>query len=71
MSKTKTIVTAVVGVLALIVIFQNTAEVKTNILFFTITMPRVILLLVTFGLGALLGILLTWEKNRHRTPSGQ
>ena len=57
MKNTKHIAAIVVGLLAIIVIVQNTATVDTYFLWITISMPRAVLLAVTFGLGMLSGIL--------------
>ena len=44
--------------LALVIIgLQNTDPVYTRILFFTVTMPRVVLLLITALLGFVIGVL--------------
>ena len=55
MTKFKIILMAVIGLLTLIVVLQNTQAVETKILFLTVTMPRAALLfgnlLIGFGLG--------------------
>lgn len=57
MNKTKLIAAAVIALLGIIVIAQNTDPVETRILFFTVTMPRFILLLITALLGFAVGLL--------------
>ncbi len=57
MKKAKIIIIAVVTLLALIVFLQNTESVKTKILFTTITMPRVLLLILTFMAGFVVGLI--------------
>ena len=57
MSKFKIIVMAVIALLTLIVVLQNTQMVKTQILFFSIEMPRAALLFGTFLIGFVLGVL--------------
>ncbi len=57
MNKTKLITAAVIAVLGIIIIVQNTDPVQTHILFFTVTMPRFILLLITALLGFTVGVL--------------
>ena len=47
----------VIVLLALIVSFQNTEAVETKFLLLTITMPRVLLLLLTFTLGFVGGMI--------------
>ena len=56
-NKIKVAVAAVVAVLAIIVIFQNTEVVETRLLFITVGMPRALLLIVTLLLGVLLGLM--------------
>ena len=51
------IVAAVLVVLLLILIVQNTESVETRILFITVTLPRAVLLGVTLVLGWLIGII--------------
>jgi len=57
MNKTKLIAAAVIAILGIIIIAQNTDPVATRILFFTVTMPRFILLLITALLGFAVGLL--------------
>ena len=59
MTKTRIILTIVMLSLAMIVFLQNTQEVETKLLFTTITMPRVLLLLLTFTLGLIVGLITT------------
>jgi uncharacterized integral membrane protein len=51
MKKFKIILIIVILLLALIVSLQNTEAVETKFLLMTVTMPRVLLLLLTFVLG--------------------
>jgi uncharacterized integral membrane protein len=55
MSKFKIVLMAVIGLLTLIVVLQNTQAVETKLLFLTVTMPGAALLfgalLIGFGLG--------------------
>lgn len=60
----KTIIAAVLAILVLIIIFQNTETVETRILWITISMPRAVLLAITFALGALFGILFSMRRRR-------
>lgn len=59
MSRAKLITIAVLVTLLVIVIFQNSQDVETRLLWMQITMPRALLLmvmlLVGFGLGVLFG----------------
>lgn len=65
MNNAKLIISIVLGLLAIIVIVQNTDIVETHILWITISMPRAILLAVTFALGALSGILFALRKSKQ------
>ena len=56
MKNVKSIIILVVILLAIIVILQNTQSVETKILFVTVTMPRALLLIVTFLAGTTAGI---------------
>ena len=51
-------------ILVLIVILQNTEEVRTNLLFMEVTMPRALLLLVTLLIGLVVGILVARRLRR-------
>ncbi len=69
--KTWKIVTLLVlGILALIVLFQNTAAVETHILFFTLIMPRALLLFLTLLIGFILGLYVSFYR-RRRTEAGE
>lgn len=57
MKKAKIITIVVIVLLALIVFLQNTQAVETRFLFLTVTMPRVLLLFVTFVLGFVGGLI--------------
>ena len=57
MKKAKIISIVVVSLLSLIVFLQNTQAVETKVLFLTVTMPRVLLLFVTFVLGFVGGLI--------------
>ncbi len=56
-NKIKIAAAAVVAILAIIVIFQNTEVVETRLLFITVGMPRALLLIVTLLLGWVLGLM--------------
>lgn len=71
MKKFKMISLAVVSVLVLIVVLQNTDSVETKILFVTLTMPRAFLLLVTFLIGFVVGaVSLLGLSSSHRKDIG-
>jgi uncharacterized integral membrane protein len=57
MKKAKVIAIIIISLLALIVFLQNTKAVETRLLFLTITMPRVLLLILTFVMGFIGGLI--------------
>jgi lipopolysaccharide assembly protein A len=57
MDKLKLISVLVLAAFIIIVSLQNTADVSTRILFFTVTMPRFVLLLITAVFGFIIGVL--------------
>lgn len=65
MKNAKQIAAIVAGILAVVVIVQNTATVETHILWITISMPRAVLLALTFALGVLSGILFSMRKRKN------
>ncbi len=60
MQKFKLIAAAVLALLGVIIILQNTEPVVTRILFLSITMPRAILLMGTTLIGFALGVLVSF-----------
>jgi uncharacterized integral membrane protein len=65
-SKIKLVVMIVVVVLAVIIFLQNTESVETRILLLTVEMSRALLLVLTFLLGLLTGVLLTTNFLRKK-----
>ena len=71
MNKLKLVAIAVVSLLVLIVVLQNTQAVETNLLFLTVTMPNAALLFGTLIIGFAIGVLTaghivsTCEANRE------
>jgi len=57
MKKAKVIAIIIILLLALIVFVQNTQMVETKLLFMTITMPRVLLLMLAFIMGFIGGLI--------------
>jgi len=60
MERFKLIATAILALLGVIIILQNTEPVETKLLFFSITMPRAILLMGTTLIGFALGVLVSF-----------
>jgi len=59
MNKARKIIIVLLVVLTVIVILQNTQAVDTKLLFLTVTMPRALLLMVTFLCGLAMGYVLS------------
>jgi putative membrane protein len=68
MNRFKMICTALLALLGVIIILQNTAPVETKLLFLTITMPRAILLMGTTLIGFALGVLVSFFFQRKEQP---
>lgn len=56
--KFRNILLALVGLLVVIVVLQNTETVETEFLFASLAMPRALLLFLTFLLGIVTGLLI-------------
>lgn len=61
----RVILGVVLAVLAIIVVMQNTEDVSTRILFFSVTMPRAVLLFVTLLVGFILGMVVATRLDRE------
>lgn len=57
MNKLKLVAIAVISLVILIVVLQNTQAVETHLLFLTVTMPRAALLFGTLIIGFAIGVL--------------
>lgn len=57
MKKAKLVLIIILIALGAIIVLQNTAEVETRILWYSITMPRAVLLLVTGIVGFAVGVI--------------
>jgi uncharacterized integral membrane protein len=72
MKKAKIIIILIVSLLSLIVFVQNRQVVDTKLLFATITMPLVLLLILTFVMGSILGLVIASyvlrEPRKLRSP---
>lgn len=58
------IVVGVLALLSLVLVLQNRDTVDTKIFFATISMPRAVLLAVTFLLGVIVGLLVPFLRKR-------
>ena len=68
MNHFKMISIAVLSILGVIIILQNTEPVETRLLFLSIIMPRAILLMGTTLIGFALGILVSFFFQRKEQP---
>lgn len=58
-SRAKMIVAIVLGVIGVIIVFQNFQPVETNVLLWRLTLPHVVFLGIVFGAGCILGVVLS------------
>lgn len=70
-NKAKLVVLIVVVVLAVIIFLQNTQTVETRILLLKFQMSRALLLILTFLLGLLTGVLLATNVLRKKTKDAK
>ncbi|UCG88456.1 MAG: LapA family protein [Gemmatimonadota bacterium] len=61
---------ALIVIVAIIVVAQNTQSVETKVLFVTVVMPRAVLLLITLLVGFALGVLAVGRMSRRPGPKG-
>jgi len=66
MTKSRLITAAVIILLVLWVILQNTQEVTTRILFFSFTLSNAVLLTLTFLVGLVTGLILSMRKKHKK-----
>jgi uncharacterized integral membrane protein len=66
MARAKLIITAILALLLLIVVLQNTQAVETKILFISFAMPRAVLLFGTAIIGFVLGVLVAFRAGKKR-----
>ena len=67
MKRAKMIGILVLALSVLIVLLQNTESVQTNILFFSFTMPRAVLLFLTALVGFIIGLLSALSFGRKKS----
>ena len=72
MRKAKIVVILIVSLLSLIVFIQNRQAVDTKLLFVTTTMPLALLLILTFIMGSILGLIIaSYVLQKPRKPEKQ
>jgi uncharacterized integral membrane protein len=64
MKKWKIIGIIVISILTLIIILQNTASVETKLLLVTVTMSRALLLIMTFIMGFVTGLIASYAVKK-------
>lgn len=64
MTKTKLVVTLILGLFLLLIIVQNTTPIPGRFLWFSMEVPAVVLLLVTAAGGFFLGLLVMVSMKR-------
>jgi putative membrane protein len=62
----KMIIVLILFLIFLIFIFQNIETVTVSFLMFDISMPRALLLVVTFAIGLLMGIFIPVDYKKHK-----
>ena len=70
-TKIKLLVVLVLALLCVIVVFQNTEKMETQVLWVTVTMPRALLLFVTALIGFVIGVFVSLMVSRRRHKTGQ
>ena len=71
MKKARIIIILIVSLLSLIVFIQNRQVVDTKLLFAKITMPLVLLLIITFIMGSILGLFIAGYMLRKPMSQGE
>lgn len=74
MDKFKVITAAILALLALIIVLQNTENVDTKILFMTISLPRAALLFGTMVIGFIVGVMVAGRllgRNRNQNTAAR
>ena len=64
--KPKYIIATILIILFLVFVIQNVSSVTVSFLIFDITMPRALVLSLTFAIGLLVGIFLPFEIKKHK-----
>ncbi|MBE0432345.1 LapA family protein [candidate division WOR-3 bacterium] len=66
--KAKTIVIMILVILTLVLIAQNTAVMPIQLLFWQITMSRIVLIVLMFAIGFALGFIIAKATGRKQSP---
>jgi uncharacterized integral membrane protein len=71
MTRAKAIAAIVLGVLAAIIALQNLEPVDTTLVFTTVTMPRILILLIMLGIGFVLGVVVSFIWTTRIATAGR
>ena len=66
MSKTKLIIAIIIAVLVLLLILQNLESCTTRFLFFSVTMPKALMLFIALAAGFIVGLLVATMRGKHK-----
>ena len=64
--KVKYVIMIILLIIFGIFVVQNTTSVTVSFLVFDATMPRALLLILTFALGILIGIFIPYQFKKHK-----
>jgi len=71
LKKARAALTLILTILTIIIAFQNTEIVTIQLLFWSLTLSRILVLLATFALGAFAGILGSYLFRASRKRKGR
>lgn len=71
MKRFRLILAAIISLLVLIVVLQNTESVETKLLFMSFSMPRALLLIITFLGGGVAGLLFSLQIGGRKGKSSK
>jgi uncharacterized integral membrane protein len=63
------VVGAIIAVLALVFIFQNTTDTRVHLLFWNVDRPAWLWLLIVFAAGFVVGSIYPWFRHRQKRAS--
>jgi uncharacterized integral membrane protein len=63
------VIGAIVAILALVFIFQNTSRTRVHLLFWKVDRPAWLWLLIVFAAGFIVGSIYPWFRRRPKRPS--
>lgn len=66
MQRSKLIIALIIAVLILLLVFQNLESCTTRFLFFSITLPRALMLFIALAAGFIVGLLVATMRGKHK-----